>query len=185
MKTKLCLLLLSIAISSICYSQKIIINGEETLRKLQWFDFTGKPDNPSPFYAYTSWKLKSRMGDVQFKNDSVIIKSFEVQLELDSVKSWVKTDKATDELLLHEQGHFNFGILCMNEIRATQKKMSFTLAKFQSELQELFRTHVKKYKDMEAKYDQETSHGKNKEQQEKWNTFFQQQLNAAQTGLVN
>lgn len=63
--------------------------------------------------------------------------------------------------------------------------MSFTLEKFQSELQELFRTQVQKYKDMEAKYDQETSHGKNKEQQPKWNTFFQQQLNGAQTGFIN
>lgn len=121
-KLKLCLLLWTIVLSSNCYSQRIIINGEEVLRKLQWSDFSGKPDNASPFYAYTSWKLKSKMNNVQFKGDSVIINDFEVRLELDSVKSWVKTDKATDELLLHEQGHFNFGILSMNEIRATQKK---------------------------------------------------------------
>ncbi len=52
---------------------------------------------------------------------------------------------------------------------------------FRSEMQNLFNPIVKKYHDMGEKYDNETNHGANKEEQAKWNTFFEEKLQQYQT----
>lgn len=122
MKIKLPALLISSILINFCYCQKVIISGEETSRKLVWTDFIGEIDRTSPYFAHTQWNLNYRFGNVQFRGDTAVIGSFELKLELDPSKSWLKKDKATDELLIHEQGHFDCGLLCMNELLATYKK---------------------------------------------------------------
>src|SRR5690349_20146346 len=99
-------------------SQNIIIGGKETSRPLVWKDFSGTPDNSSPFFALTGWNLKFRYQSVEFNGNDAQLTRFQVQLELDPVNSWVKPGKETDYLLSHEQLHFNMGILCMREIIA-------------------------------------------------------------------
>ena len=176
MKIKLAAFVVSNLLVNFCYCQKIIISGEETSRKLVWTDFTGEVDKSSPFFAHTQWKLNYSFGNVQFKGDTVVIGSFELKLELDPSKSWLKKEKATNELLIHEQGHFDCGLLCMSEFLATYKKTFFTRSNFQSGLKELFNSLIKKHSDMGEKYDAETNHGMNKEEQLKWNAFFADQL---------
>ncbi len=87
-----------------------------------------------------------------------------------------RKNKESDELLRHEHGHFDIGILCMNEIINTFKKTSFSRNNFQTGTQSLISIIVKKYNDMGAQYDKETSHSKNKNEQEKWNNFFVKSL---------
>lgn len=176
MRSKLLLLFLFFLISFNCYSQKIIINGEETSRKLQWADFTGNVDNSSPFCAYTGWKMNFKLSNIQFSRDTAIINGLEVRVELDPQKSWVKLDKATNELLEHEQHHFNCGILCMYEVMKVFKKKQFPLSNLQTGVSDLFNAILKKYRDMSDNYDRETNHGMNKEEQARWNRFFEQQL---------
>jgi len=177
MKAKLLLLLLVLTETNcLCYAQKIIIKGEETTRPLQWSDFTGAVDSTSPFFAYTWWRINYRIANAQTRGDSVIITSFEVRLELDPLRSWVKKEKETDDLLVHEQGHFNFGILCMDEFLAAYSKLHFTKDNLHTAIQNLFSAILKEYHDMGERYDQETNHGMNKQVQAKWNSFFREQL---------
>src|SRR5438045_2919402 len=125
------------------FSQKIIVNGQESNGKLSWQDFTGKPDKSSPFYACTSNWINYKYDSVLIFGDSVIIKGYQVILELDPIKSWINIEKvnnkkANTELLIHEQGHFNLGILCMNEILTKYKNSRFQKSNFNNLLQTIF-----------------------------------------------
>ncbi len=48
-------LIWALVISINIYSQKIIVNGQESMGRLSWIDFTGKVDRGSSFNAYTSY----------------------------------------------------------------------------------------------------------------------------------
>ena len=170
------LLIFMLLLDSASRSQKIIIKGQETKRKLTWPDFTGNPDQHSSLLAYTYYNLRYRYGNVRFIEDSAIVVGYEVTLELDPQKSWAKVDKLTDELLVHEQGHFNIGRLCMNEILAVFEETRFKKSDFKIKLQDIFTQAMSKYRNMTLQYDEETSHYQNKEQQLKWNQFFSEQL---------
>lgn len=59
LKTFIVLLLIATQTAS---AQKVIINGAEGNRPLQWNDFTGKVDKSSLFFAFTSWKSNFKFG---------------------------------------------------------------------------------------------------------------------------
>lgn len=173
---KIYLLLLSFLITLLGFCQKIIVNNQESSGKLSWSDFTGKVDRSTSFQAFTSYKLKPKFGEIKVFGDSIKIGEFEIILELDQKKSWAKEDKLTDELLIHEQGHFNIGILNMKEILANYKLAKFTKSNFNPLIQNIITEASNKYREMGIKYDEETDHSKNKEQQLKWNNYFSEKL---------
>ena len=97
-------------------------------------------------------------------------------MELDPKKSWAIKDEVSDELLVHEQGHFNIGILCIREIMEKFKQTKFTKSNFSQLLSNLFKSTTNKYSELTLNYDKETDHSKNKVQQAKWNKFFTEEL---------
>jgi hypothetical protein len=157
-------------------AQKIIINGQEGNRKLTWDDFTGKPDKSDPFMAYTHWNISQKMDNIRVMGDSVTIGSMEVTLELDPKKSWAKKGNLSDELLVHEQGHFDLGLMCQREILTLLKQAKFTKTNLSYTVQNIINSQLVKYDGLMKKYDQETNHSANKEQQKKWNLLFAEAL---------
>lgn len=158
------------------YGQKVIVQGHSSSGKLKWSDFTGKPDKNSSFAAFTfyntGWKIKA----IRASGDSMLIEGFEMTVELNDKSSWVKMERATPALLLHEQGHFNMGILSMREIIDTVKKTKFTQANVKEKLPKLVADIAKKYRELGELYDRETDHSKNADMQNKWNGFFAERL---------
>ena len=157
-------------------AQKVIINGAEGNRPLQWKDFTGRADNSSSFFAYTRWKSNFKFGPMQAKGDSVMVSGFEITIELDPEKSWVKKEKATDNLLLHEQGHFNIGLIYMKDLLQKVPATTFSRARFQQEIKAILDDTNKRYNEMSQQYDNESGHSKNKDEQERWNAIFSKAL---------
>lgn len=157
-------------------AQKVLIGDKEGNRPLVWSDFTGKPDESSSYNALTFWSIKYNVSNVQFKGDEMTIGKFEVILTFSSNNSWLKKGKGTDALLEHEQGHFNTGILCMNELLKKVKETTFTKKNINEKLQAIFNDTLKKYHELGLLYDEESNHSINVEQQAKWNKFFKQQL---------
>ncbi len=177
MKLKaLIVMIIGLLLSSNIYSQKILVNGKESKGKLAWSDFTAKPDKSSSFNAFTSYIFNTKIASINFNGDIAVINGFEVILEFDQKNSWAKKDKVTEELLVHEQGHFNFGILCVREIMENFNKAKFTKSNYNSLLQKLVSDAGNKYKMLGIKYDSETDHSKKAEQQAKWNSFFIEKL---------
>lgn len=157
-------------------AQEVVINGINKNRPLVWEDFTGKPDGNSTHYAYTYWNINYRYKGVSYNGNTAMIKEPVFTLELDKNLSWVKQGKETPELLKHEQGHFDLGLLCQKEMIGRFNNTVFTRSDFREKLNSLFYSILNKYKAMGKDYDKETNHSKNQESQEKWNTFFASEL---------
>lgn len=164
-----------------CYSitgqsQKIFIDGTEGNRPLVWAHFKGTPDEQSEFFANTFWHMGFAMSDIRFHNDTAILKGYEVNLEFEPSKSWVKKGKETADLLKHEQGHFDIAIICQREIIHAINQSVFVKATLQAKLGEVFNGILEKYKKMENQYDEETNHSIDTAQQEKWDLFIKNEL---------
>ena len=157
-------------------AQKIIIGGAEANRLLQWSDFSGMPDDSSPFFAYTAWSTKFKYSSVNFEGNKAILNGFEMTLEFNEKNSWVKKGKENDELLKHEQGHFVVGRLYMQELLSVIASTNFSRSDFQQEVRKIVKDTHQKYAAMSERYDKETNHSMKKEEQAKWNTFFSAQL---------
>lgn len=168
--------LLLIVSFQIISAQKILIGGTEGNRLLQWADFTGTPDNSSPYFAYTAWKTNVKFSGVQFEGDKAIINGFEMTVEFDTKASWVKKGKETAELLKHEQGHFDVGLLYMQEVLRTISSAGFSRAGYKEEFQKIIKDVHQKYVEMGKRYDNETAHSIKKDEQAKWNVFFGEQV---------
>lgn len=153
-------------------AQKIMIGSEETNRKLTWDDFRGTPQYNSPHYAMTHWQMSYSMDGIRTYGDSIHVGKLQVILEMETNKSWVKKDKGTDELLKHEQGHFDIGVLCMREFISLFNKATFRKNDFDSQMKKIFYDTMNKYHDLGEQYDKETKHSNNKEAQQYWNEFF-------------
>lgn len=169
-------LFIYVFISNLLFCQDVIINGTNKNRLLTWEDFTGRPDKSSSHDANTYWKLNYSFQGVSFKGDTAKITGLTVKLELDEKLSWIKPGKETANLLKHEQGHFNIGLMCQNEIIKQFNTAVFLRSDVQNKLQTIFNTSLEKYKLMGIKYDDETNHSKNQEGQEKWNDLFVKEL---------
>jgi hypothetical protein len=158
------------------FSQKVIIGGQEGNRLLQWSDFKGTPDESSPYFAYTAWKTNVKFSGVRFEGEKAIVSGFEMTVEFDENKSWVKKGKESDELLKHEQGHFDVGLLYMRDVLSSFPSVSFTRTNFKEEFKNFIEAIHKKYADMGKQYDSETNHSILRDTQAKWNSFFDQQI---------
>lgn len=170
------LLILFLLIGELLFCQEVIINGTNKNRALTWDDFTGKPDKNSTFDAHTYWNVNYRYKKVIYKNDTARIEEPVVILELNKRLSWVKPGRETPNLLKHEQGHFDIGLLCQKELIDKFNTSTFTRFDFRDKVQLLFKTILDKYALMGTKYDDETRHGKNPEKQKSWNDFFSREL---------
>jgi hypothetical protein len=153
-------------------AQNIFINGKEGDRPLVWSDFQGRPDAGSPYFATTAWGLSFGYDDVKFKGDTALFQNLKIKLEMSADKSWVKKGKETDGLLKHEQGHFDIGRLCLMDIMHQLNTTTFQRPDFQAKIRAVFSETIQKYKTLDAKYDAETNHSINNEQQQKWNGFL-------------
>ena len=157
-------------------AQKILIDGIEGNRLLKWTDFKGTPNNTSPYFAYTAWKTNVKFNGVQFQGERAVINGFEMTVEFDAKASWVKKGKETEELLRHEQGHFDVGVLYMQEVFQTIGTANFTKAGYKDEFEKIIKDIHDKYVAMGDKYDKETNHSIQKEEQVKWNAFFEEKV---------
>ena len=176
LRGKLLLLsLLLIGVTAVS-AQKVLIGGQEGARLLTWADFKGVPDESSPFFAYTAWKTNVKFSNVQLEGEKAIVSGFEMTVEFDDKKSWVKKGKETDELLKHEQGHFDVGLLYMRDVLSSFPSVSFSRANFKEEFKNFIEAIHKKYSDMGKQYDKETAHSIQKVEQAKWNIFFDEHL---------
>jgi hypothetical protein len=174
MNRKKILLIVTLMISTLGFSQRIVINGIEGDRPLKWDDFIGKPDKDLPYLAFTICTPKSKINSFTIKGDTALV-DVEFWLELNE-KSWVKRDKVTDTLLQHEEGHFSIGKLWVRELSKRIKATVFFKKDYQVVINSIIKQVADKYRQIEQQYDKETDHHRIREQQWKWDSYFRNEL---------
>jgi hypothetical protein len=173
---KIVFLFMLIVIGKTIFCQDVVIGGINKNRLLTWADFTGKPDKNSAYEANTYWTINYTFDGITFKSDTATIAGFQVKLELDNNKSWVKPGRENASLLKHEQGHFVIGLICQKEMIRQINNTIFLKVDFKIKLGNIFSSTLEKYKLMGLKYDEETNHSKNQPDQDKWDAFFTNEL---------
>lgn len=143
-------------------------------KKLDWTDFKGLPDSNLDYKANTRTQLRT---PCTWTNDSLYCK---IYVEFDCNLSWVKSNPSNN-LLKHEQGHFDLG-----EYIARKFRKELTQTKFQSrenigqEITEIFNRYLVEWEDLQDVYDAETDHSRNRKEQLIWNEKIQNYLDEFQ-----
>ncbi|MGI4875423.1 MAG: DUF922 domain-containing protein [Janthinobacterium lividum] len=146
--------------------------------KIVWSDFIGSVDFASPYWARTDWHVSYTYRTTSFRYDTLRL-NVKVQVLLKPT-SWVLPNRQTDELLMHEQGHFNFALLLASLFKKAVVSTVFTKADYAQKVKELFANILTEVKQLEVQYDAETNHMKNKEAQLSWNKKLEELLKAAE-----
>lgn len=138
-----------------------------TDRKLTWSDFPGVPDAQSKYDAMTYWNVKYSYRYSWAQSDTVSV-AFTVQPLLKE-QSWVKKNKKSDELLRHEQGHYDLAIICAELLRQNLAKGIYLKDNYAKVIDSIFQLTMQQVREMEEQYDAETNHMLRRDEQERWN----------------
>lgn len=151
---------------SITYAQKDGVVIEDRL--LTWKDFKGKPTTDvykAKTYTYMSYKIRTEAGKIIVTTECLF----------DPKMSWVSKEyikKAGEEnsvyLLNHEQRHYDITRVVGEELEDAMQTFKFDTKKAKYQVDSIFRSFIKKDRDIQKQYDDETEHSKVREQQEIW-----------------
>lgn len=131
--------------------------------EISWSAFTKRKTRPqgkdADGYTQASYHYSYDLGK----------QTADVVIALDPNQSWVVEDMRNDELLKHEQGHYDITALGAREFYATlveKVKSSKTSGSSITTLNEKFQRNIKR---TNQRYDTQTGHSRLKAEQEKWN----------------
>jgi hypothetical protein len=151
--------------------QTIIVRGKPSNGILTWDDFTGNPVKQSPFSAQTTTRFYTNIRSPKMYGDTVRFRHIEVIVELDSVLSWSRPKERTENLLIHEQTHFDIAIICAKAYLRRLNETIFTRSTVDSLLNQIHDQSMNEYRAMQKRYDEQTRNGKDKQKQQQWNTW--------------
>lgn len=145
-----------------------ILNNDKVIPgdTLKWEYFTGKPDSNSKYWATTNWLVYYKYKINSFCSDTVTV-DLKVWHVL-KANSWVLPDKATEQLLHHEQGHFNSAIVCEAEFKKAISTTVLLIYNYDKKIDSVFNAVLKNITQLNVQYDIETDHMYNISQQNLW-----------------
>jgi hypothetical protein len=166
------LLIFIVALFFFCFmpgdnTDKLVWNED---RQLTWDDFRGKPAKrfSAASTHYDIHKLMEEKGNAAEMNvEAVFFRN----------KSWKKTNWVNDEVLIHEQKHFDIVELFARKLRKLIQNGKYTsyehLKTVSDSLYDVNDKEMDKYQD---KYDDETDASMNGDKQREWNQKISNEL---------
>jgi hypothetical protein len=145
-------------------------------------DFQGIPRGGNgEVVAYTNCSIDFRYEAKRERNYYML--NFNILLTMNSNKSWldrqqIKSQAMLEEVLRHEQGHYDIAFMEQQELLREVSKTVF-YADYQRQAAAIFNRIDAKYKQLNANYDADTRHMINRQQQQSWNAYFKQRLENA------
>jgi hypothetical protein len=161
--------------NSLEYSSKKVVNELiqwENNQKLTWKDFKGKPNKRSPYKAMTFASVSSNL--ISFSKNELKI---EILCHFIRNKSWKTIE--TDELLRHEQLHFDIAELAARKMRERVSKLNLknlSSKNIEQKLNSIFNSSVEEQMEMNQKYDSETNHSIKYIAQSDWEKKIKEKL---------
>ncbi len=142
-------------------------------------DFQGMPPGANPAYvAYTNCQIHYSY-DTRLRN-GVYYLTFDVGMAMDHAKSWMNKVHVMEagmlnEVLQHEQGHYNMAYLEQQELIQAFNQQHYG-PDFRSQVSAIFTAIDRKYRSLNESYEQDSMHMLNREKQAEWNAWFRQQV---------
>ncbi|MBC3759962.1 DUF922 domain-containing protein [Hyunsoonleella sp. SJ7] len=145
-------------------------------RKLKWEDFKGKPDTinfpNSNAVTISSIHFKGNTPNL-FANGSLSVTAVFNQFE-----SWVLSGEESDNLLKHEQLHFDITEIYARKIRKVLKEVGVASYKEEEEIWDMLRKIKYEYENRQKEYDSLTVHGIDRDAQEEWDSIVKSELSS-------
>jgi hypothetical protein len=156
---------------------------------ITWAKFTkvSTAPNSSDADGYTHVVYQSNnIQPVRGKGKTVVVKSADITITLDSGQSWVVETKTTNDLLTHEQGHYDITALGARELYTGLLKLKAADVKaLEDKVNELSEALQRKIDTTNHRYDEQTDHSKIKALQEKWNKSIAMEKQKSNGSLDN
>lgn len=137
----------------------------QSSKTLSWSDFKGNPSAGDNFVASTSSGMSQSYvigGDgVLNKEETQVVAHFYPEY------SWFKTKDTTALLLKHEQTHFDITEIHARILNARIQSYKFT-SNSKVEVKALYEKIEDQRRNMQRKFDEETNHSINREEEKKW-----------------
>jgi predicted secreted Zn-dependent protease len=135
-------------------------------------DFKGAPDYREDFLARTYVTVSLRYNPVSCDIPGKVKLSVETIISI-SDKSWMKlnmirTKEMLNELLSHEQGHYDLNEIFAAELKNILTDSCFDKLQYKSQVDSIFKSLHSKYDKLQLKYDLDTDHMRQKNMQAKW-----------------
>jgi len=131
-----------------------------TARKLTWSDFKGDPDPHSPNAALTSSNINIDFG----YNDTGF--QYSIRCVFDKTRSWVRIP--TDDVLAHEQGHFDIAEIYARRLNKALAGYRFNTQTVSKDVNDIYGNMMKEHRQTQVQYDQETDYSRNRVKQAEW-----------------
>lgn len=145
----------------------------ENYRPLTWNDFIADIDESSP---YDAWTWSGINYTYTWKNESGnIVVALDAFAFFDPLKSWVKQDLATEELLAHEQLHFDISEMYCRRFENAIKAFSFT-ENVEMEVDSIYQAHFNQLLAAQTEYDELSDHHANQQGQAYWEKYVHDEL---------
>lgn len=140
-------------------------------QKLTWADFQGKPELRSGYVATTnsgiSFSYSTRNGEV--------LTNFEVHSYFYPETSWYIPSQVDQNILNHEQTHFDISELHARMLRKMISEANFT-KKIKKEIDVIYKKVEISRREMQHNFDAETDHSKNKDKEKQWELYVLKEL---------
>jgi hypothetical protein len=142
-------------------------------KKLTTADFKGEPDESVIYLAQTTPVISMRYsapmncsetGKVKIKTETGVSVS---------EKSWIKLSKLKNtellnDLLSHEQGHYDMGVIFSIELKKTLSGICFDKNRYKQQVDSVFKSMYARYDTLQREYDNDTDHMRNIKMQMQW-----------------
>lgn len=146
------------------------------VRKLSWDDFRGVPEADTDAAATTVSAVSySFQGYV---NDGALIYEYDVKALFFPEKSWVRPGLQDEELLLHEQLHFDITAWYASRLRKAFDTISPSRDPEQ-EVRKVYRSIQEELDSVQLRYDRETDFSRNTKEQLLWHSRIKAYLKQA------
>ena len=144
-------------------------------RPLEMADFKGKADHSSPGVAATFSGMQMSFSGEEKKG--MLYVDVQLLIYFDKTKSWTKKEGRTDDVLAHEQIHFDITAIFACAFAQAVKEYNFTPSNIKQELRDLNQQFVQNMQRTQNNYDRETEHGTIRQRQAEWAARIRTQLN--------
>ncbi len=133
--------------------------------ELTWDHFQGKPDADSKYAALTKIDMSIRQGPLESADAIELI----ISTELMTDGSWVKPQNRNQQILVHEQGHFDIAEYHARRLRKELLETApINAESLNEDVDRVFDRIFKEKQMMQRDYERETDHSLVRDKQLEW-----------------
>lgn len=138
---------------------------------ISWPDFTSQPSKPHGEDEDAFTKASYRHSYNYTRNgNAVTVTDATVDITMVTPQCWVVTGQATNDLLQHEQGHFDITALGAREFYNTLLNVTaLSVRELQTKISAAHTRYQRKIDRANIRYDSQTDHSQNTQVQQQWN----------------